>query len=499
MNALPEGDALTLARLVRERAVSPGELLDGAIAAMQRLNPQLNAVIRPLLDEARHSLDAGVPAGPFAGVPYLIKDLLSDYAGVPTSSGSRFTADYTPQRDAELVARSKAAGLVIFGKTNTPEFGLTPFTEPALFGPTHNPWNLAHTPGGSSGGSGAAVAAGVVPMAGGGDGGGSIRIPASCCGLVGLKPSRGRNPTGPDRGDIWFGAVAEHPLTRSVRDTAAALDALSGPDVGAPRHAPKPDTAFLASLDTPVRKLRVAMTTRPMLAEHMDRECVRGAEATAKLLESLGHDVEIAHPPIDRDAFVQAFLVLLIAETAADIAEYTDKLGRAPRRGELEPATAALVRLGAVHTAGELTRAVRELQAQTRRLAAWMADYDVLLTPTLAEPPFKIGAYQPSRTDRLAMTALNHLPLASVAKRGGLIAQMAADIFRFIPNTPVANVTGEPSISLPLHWTADGLPVGMMFTAPLGDEITLLQLARQLEQAQPWADRRPPTHAHAEA
>lgn len=499
MNALPEGDALALAQLVRDGEVTPAELLDAAISATQRLNPTLNAIVRPLYDEARHTLDAGVGNGPFAGVPYLIKDLLADYAGVPTTSGSRFTSEYVPANDAELVARSKAAGLVIFGKTNTPEFGLTPFTEPALFGPARNPWDTERTPGGSSGGSGAAIAAGLVPMAGGGDGGGSIRIPASCCGLVGLKPSRGRNPTGPDRGDIWFGAVVEHPLTRSVRDTAAALDALSGPDVGAPRHAPKPEQSFLASLDTPVRPLRIAVTTQPMLADHMDRECVRGAEATAQLLESLGHTVEIAHPPIDRDAFVQAFLVLLVAETAADIGEYTDKLGHAPRRGELEPATEALVRLGRVHSAEELTRALRELQAQTRRIAAWMADYDVMLAPTLAEPPFIIGSYQPSRRDTLAMAALNRLPLAGLAKRSGLVEQMAQDIFRFIPNTPVANVTGEPAISLPLHWSPDGLPVGMMFTAPLGDEITLLQLARQLEQAQPWAQRRPPIHARADA
>ena len=495
MNALPEGDALHLAQLVRSGEVSASELLEAAISAVERLNPQLNAVIGSLYDDARSRTQLPLGNGPFAGVPFLIKDLLSDYAGHPISSGSRFLKDYVPEQDSEMVVRYKRSGLNIFGKTNTPEFGLTPFTEPQLFGPTRNPWDLDRTPGGSSGGTGAAVAAGLVPMAGGGDGGGSMRIPASCNGLVGLKPTRGRNPTGPTRGDIWFGCAVEHPLTHSVRDSAAALDALSGAEPGDPHRAPPPAGRYLDAIEAPVRPLRIAYTGVPLLGDDMAPECLQGLEQTVTLLESLGHTLVADHPPINRPAFVEAFIVLLVAETAADVKDFARKIGRMPRKGELEPTTAALVRLAGSFTADELALALRELQAQTRAYGRWLQNYDVLLTPTLAEPPFVIGKYQPGLADALGIQALNRLPLAGLAKRSGLIEKMAQDIFRFIPNTPLANVTGDPSISLPLHWSADGLPVGMMFSGQFGDETTLLQLARQLEIAQPWAQRKPSLHA----
>lgn len=495
MNALPEGDALHLSELVRTGEVSAGELLEAAICAVERLNPQLNAVVASLYDDARARTALPTRSGPFAGVPFLIKDLLSDYAGQPITSGSRFLRDYIPEQDSEMVVRYKRSGLNIFGKTNTPEFGLTPFTEPQLFGPAHNPWNPERTPGGSSGGAGAAVAAGLVPMAGGGDGGGSIRIPASCNGLVGLKPTRGRNPTGPTRGDIWFGCAVEHPLTRSVRDSAAALDALSGAEPGDPHRAPPPAASYLDSIESPVRPLRIAYTGVPLLGDDMAPECLQGLEQTVALLESLGHTLIADHPPISRAAFVEAFIVLLVAETAADVKDFARKLGRMPRAGELEPTTAALVRLAGSFSADELALALRELQAQTRTYGRWLQDYDLLLTPTLAEPPFVIGKYQPGLADRIGIQALNRLPLAGVAKRSGLIEKMAQDIFRFIPNTPLANVTGDPSISLPLHWSEDGLPVGMMFSGHFGDEATLLQLARQLETAQPWAERKPMLYA----
>lgn len=497
MDALPEGDALALAKLIRDGDVSAEELLEAAIRGVERINPQLNAIVGKLYEDARARVRQPLNNGPFAGVPFLIKDLLSDYAGAPISSGSRFLKDYIPSQDSDLVVRYKRSGLNIFGKTNTPEFGLTPFTEPALFGPARNPWNPACTPGGSSGGTGAAIAAGLVPMAGGGDGGGSIRIPASCNGLVGLKPTRGRTPTGPDRGDVWFGCAVELPLSRTVRDTAAVLDAVSGPEPGDPSQAPAPAQPYLQALETPVRPLHIAVSGVPMLGDDMHADCLAGLTRTAELLESLGHTVVEDHPPLNKAAFVEAFIVLLVAETAADVRAYSRKLGRGPRRGELEPTTAALVRLSEVFTAEELALALRELQAQTRRYARWLQNYDVLLTPTLAEPPFRIGKYQPSGADKLGIHALNRLPLAGIARRSGLIGKMAQDIFRFIPNTPVANVTGDPAISLPLHWTDDGLPVGMMFSGQFGDETTLLQLARQLEQAAPWSDRKPPVHVSA--
>ena len=495
MNALPDGDALTLAHGLRNGDYSAAELLDAAIKGAERINPQINAIIRPLHQLAHSSVQAGIPKGVFSGVPFLLKDLLADVAGYPTAGGSRLYKDVIAKHDSELVKRCKQAGLVIFGKTNTPEFGLTPYTEPQLFGPSLNPWDVSRTTGGSSGGSGAAVAAGLAPMAGAGDGGGSIRIPASCCGLVGLKPTRGRNPTGPARSDIWFGAVAEHPLTRTVRDCAAALDALHGGDPGAPHVAPPPAEAYSQAIEKPPRPLRIAYSASPMLSDNMHAECVSGLERSAKMLESLGHSVEPAQPPLRRDAFVHAFIVLLIADVAAELRAAEPLIGRKARISDVEPSTYALARLARAFSVEELALAIRELQSQSREIGRWMQDYDVFLCPTLAEPPFTTGSYQPLASERMGIRAINRLPLAGIARASGLIDQLAQNIFRFIPNTPVANITGAPSISLPLHWSQDGLPVGMMFTAPFGDEATLLQLARQLEQAMPWADRRPPVHA----
>lgn len=492
---LPGEDGLALAQLIRDGELTAAEALDIAIARAEALNPALNAIIRPMHDEARATLAAGVPDGAFAGVPFLLKDLLSDYQGVPTTSGSRLMRDFVPQWDSELVRRYKAAGLVVFGKTNTPEFGLTPFTEPALHGPTRNPWNLDKTPGGSSGGSGAAVSARIAHLAGGGDGGGSIRIPASCCGLVGLKPSRGRNPTGPVNGDLWFGAVAEHPLTLSVRDTAAMLDACAGPDIGPLRHAPAPAQPWLQSLDTPVRPLRIALTTEPMLGDSMHSECVAGAEATAKKLQDLGHTVEHAPSPIDKAAMMHAFVVMLVCNTAAELDACAAVTGQKLTRDTVEPNTWALAKLGRVFSGPELTAALVELQRQTRKVGAFMQDCDVWLTPTLSRPPFTIGDLQLTGADAWGVAALGRLPLAGLAKRSGLLDQIAADSLAFIPNTPVSNVTGQPSISLPLCESVEGLPIGMMFTGQFGDETTLLQLARQLEQAHPWAHKRPPLAA----
>ncbi len=495
MNALPDGDALALAQGIRNGDYSARELLDAAIKGAERINPQINAIIRPLHELAQSVVQAGAPDGVFSGVPFLLKDLLSDVAGYPTAGGSRLFKDVLATQDSELVKRCKKAGLVIFGKTNTPEFGLTPYTEPALFGPSLNPWDVSRTTGGSSGGSAAAVAAGLAPMGGAGDGGGSIRIPASCCGLVGLKPTRGRNPTGPVRSDIWFGAVAEHPLTRTVRDCAAALDALHGGDPGAPHVAPPPSEPYTHIIEKPLRPLRIAFSSTPMLSDNMHPECVAGLEHTTKMLSSLGHSLESAHPPIRRDAFVNAFIVLLIADVAAELRAAEPLIGRKAKINDVEPSTYALGRLAAAFNVEELALAIRELQAQSREIGRWMEDYDVFLCPTLAEPPFTTGSYQPAGAERFGIHAINRLPLAGIARRSGLIDQLAQNIFRFIPNTPVANITGAPSISLPLHWSDNKLPVGMMFTGRFGDEATLLQLARQLEQALPWAERRPPVHA----
>ena len=485
-------DALGLAELLRQGEVSAAELLEAAITRAEQYNPAVNAIVTPLFDAARQQLAAGLPDSPLAGVPFLVKDLLTDIAGLPTSGGARFLKDAPMPVDAELTRRMKQAGLVIFGKTNTPELGLVPVTESELWGPARNPWNLERTTGGSSGGAGAAVATRMVPMAGGGDGGGSIRIPASCCGLVGLKPTRGRNPSGPLRTDVWFGAVCEHPLTRSVRDTAAALDALAGPDPGCPHFAPPPDRPFLDIAAEAPGKLRFAWTGHPLVGRRMDPDCLHGLEETVALLESLGHECVEAAPPINREAFLEAFMLMLVTETASDLIEAEAFVGRRIRHGDFEPDTLALAKLGRAYRAQEMSLAIRHLRQVTREIGQFMEDYDVLLTPTLASPPLPIGALKTRGADALGVWLLNHLPIASLAKRTPILMQTAEKILDWIPNPPVFNVTGAPSISLPLHWNEAGLPIGMMFTGRFADEATLLRLASQLEAARPWAERRPP-------
>jgi amidase len=322
-------DGLGLAELVRRKEVSPAELVEEAIRRIETVNPQINAVIHPMYDLARQQVQQGLPEGPFRGVPFLLKDLLVYYAGVPTRSGSRFFRDFVPDHDSEIVRRYRQAGVVVLGKTNTPELGLVPYTEPVLFGPSRNPWDLSRTTGGSSGGSGAAVAARLVPVAHGNDGGGSIRIPASCCGVFGLKPTRGRTPMGPDIGEAWRGMAINHVLTLSVRDSAAMLDATAGPDVGAPYIIPPPERPFLEEVGRDPGRLRIAFTTRPLLPGTVHPDCVRGVEETARLCQDLGHIVEEAAPQIDGHAFARDFLTMVCAETRADIEE-----GEASHRAE---------------------------------------------------------------------------------------------------------------------------------------------------------------------
>ncbi len=484
-------DALGLAALVAHREVSPGELLELATARAEAVNPVINAIVRRFDERARAQIAGGLH-GPFAGVPFLLKDLSADYGGEPISSGCRFLADYVPAHDSELVRRYKAAGLVIFGKTNTPEFGLTPFTEPRLFGATRNPWNTDRTAGGSSGGSGAAIAAGIVPMANGGDGGGSIRIPASCNGLVGLKPSRGLIPFGPNRGESWWGFATEHVLSRTVRDTAAALDATAGADAGCPYFL-TPDASYLAALRAPApTRLRIAFTDRALVGRSMDAECREGLMRTVALLQGLGHELIESAPAVSRDEFLPAFATMLAGETASTLASASRDLDRPIDAAKFEPATMALARLGRAWNAEEVALARQYFGRLTRAIGRWFEDYDVLLMPTLGRPPFPTGVLQESFAEKIQLAALNHLPIARLIKSGSLLMKFAEKTFDWIPNTPVFNATGQPSISLPLHWSADGLPVGMMFTAPIGEDARLLRLSAQIEQAQPWFERVPP-------
>lgn len=485
-------DALALAELVRRRDVTPTELLEAALSRRDAVDPVIHAVVRLMEEDARRAA-SDPPAGPFSGVPFLLKDLLATFAGHPTSMGSRLLRDVVADRDSELVRRYKAAGLVTIGKTNTPEWGLLPCTEPDLWGPTRNPWDLRHTPGGSSGGSAAAVTAGIVPMAGGGDGGGSIRIPASCCGLFGLKPTRGRTPTGPDHGQLWRGFVVEHVLTRSVRDSAAALDAIHGPDPGAPYEIVPPSGAYLEDAAIDPRPLKIAVTTQPILGSSVHPDCVRAVEDAVALLEAFGHEVHEREPDLDDpDEFSRAFLLMVASELGADLQDIRRVPGLRVRRRALEAPTWALALLSEAFSAREYAGALRSLKRSARRVGRFFQDYEILLSPTVATPPPAIGELRPSRTEELLLRSLGVFGSGRLLKAAGLLGQAAEDAFAFTPWTPVFNVTGQPAMSVPLYWSSEGLPIGVHFAGRFGDESTLFRLAGQLERARPWGHRRPP-------
>jgi amidase len=495
MSAFPDFrkyDGLGLAGLVRDGQVSAAELLEEAVLRVEARNPAVNAVVRPMFAEARAAASAPLPDGPFAGVPFLLKDLLCTVEGVPTSCGTSMLRDVAQPHDSEMVRRYRAAGVVFLGKTNTPEFGLVPYTEPVAFGTTNNPWDLSRTAGGSSGGSAAAVAAGMVPLASGGDGGGSIRIPAACCGVFGLKPTRGRTPTGPDHGELWRGFAQEHVLTRSVRDSAAMLDAVAGADVGAPYWSPPAARPFLDEVSTEPGRLRIAFTAKPLMGHDVHRDCRRGLEQTAQLLTELGHDVVEAAPAIDREAFSLAFVMVLAGETRDAAAVAARGAGRRFSYGDFETGTAALALLGQAYSAGDFVGALDYLQTAARRIARFFEGYDVLLTPTLAQPPVPSGTLQPSELQRREIALVGRLRAAWLLKLLRVVKPVADQTFDFMPYTPVFNVTGQPAMSVPLCWNDAGLPIGMHFVARFGDEATLFRLAGQLERARPWFDRVPP-------
>jgi amidase len=462
-------DATALAESVRAGQVKPIELVDAAIERIERLNPTLNAVVTPMYDAARRAAQ-GRASGPFAGVPFLLKDLVAACAGARMTWGSRLLRDFVPPWDSELVLRFKRAGLVIVGKTNTPELGLLPTTEPQLFGPCRNPWDLGRTPGGSSGGSAAAVAAGLVPFAHGNDGGGSIRIPASCCGLFGLKPTRGRNPLGPSIGDVMSGLVVEHALTRSVRDSAALLDATAGPDVGDPYWAPPPARPFAREVGADPGRLRIAFTTTAATGAPVHPDCAAAVHDAARLAASLGHEVVEAAPSVDGDLLTQSFITLWSAGCAWMVESLAGAVGRAPSADDVEPFTWALYGLGRVQTAATYLGAIATLQRVARDVARFFVAHDVWLTPTVAEPPPALGSFAAEPDN----------PISALARAG-----------MFVPFTPICNATGQPAMSVPLFWNADGLPIGTHWVGRFGDEATLFRLAAQLEAARPWAGRRP--------
>lgn len=486
-------DAAGLADLLRSKDITPLELVEAAIERIEDLNPKLNAVIYKMYERARDVAKGDLPEGPFTGVPFLLKDLLAAYAGEPLSSGSRVYQGWAPDHHSELVNRFLKTGVIVLGKTNTPEFGLVPTTEPEVHGPTRNPWNTERTPGGSSGGSAAAVASRMVPFASGGDGGGSIRIPSSCCGLFGLKPTRGLNPVGPDEGELWRGFTCEHVLTRSARDSAAMLDATCGPDAGCYYYTPRPERPLIEEVGADPGKLRIAYGGEPLLSSAKPHpDCLAALEDAVSLLKDLGHEVIEAVPHIDGPTFARAMLIMLTGETWADVRDAEERLGRKPRAQDFEDATWLLRVLGKTFTAGEYANAVRTLQRIARKASAFLEDYDIFLMPTLAAPPLPLGALLPRGAERVVQRLLGRLSLGGVAKAAGAIDKAADQVFAFMPYAPLFNATGQPSMSVPLYWNKEGLPIGTMFTGRFGDESTLFRLAGQLEKARPWADRKPP-------
>lgn len=479
MDEILDLDAVAQAELVRRREVTPLELVDAAIARIERVNPQINAVIIPLFDQARaRAISGSLPAGPLSGVPFVRKDLLCAAAGDPQHDGMRLLRDlrHIAPHDSYLAAKFRAAGLITVGKTNTPELGLNATTEPEAYGASRNPWNPSCSTGGSSGGSAAAVASRLVAIGHGGDGGGSIRIPASECSLVGLKPSRGRVSPGPDFGDVWHGFAVEGVVTRSVRDTAAVLDAIAGNMPGDPYSAPPQSHPFRDELATRPQRLKVGMMRRePRDGAPLHPDCRAAVEDAARLLESLGHRVEEAHPDaLDEMPLASRHFTDVVACHAVLAIEQEQQIvGRKINREDVEVLTWHWVERGRNILATRYLSSIEWLQGWARRVAKWWSEegFDLLLTPTIATPPPPLGALTPTR----------HNP-------GEALERLMATI-QF---TPQFNVTGQPAISLPLYWNAQGLPIGIQLVAPFGREDLLLQTAARLEEARPWSDRRPP-------
>jgi amidase len=481
-------DAVGLADRIRHREVSAGELVDIAFVRMNEVNGYLNAVIFRLEEQARQAA-ANFQAGLFGGVPFLLKNLDADAAGVPLTMGSRALRNYIAPCDSELVARYRSAGLIFVGTTNSPELGLLPTTEPELHGPTRNPWNFAYSVGGSSGGAAAAVAAGIVPAAHGSDGGGSIRIPASACGLFGLKPTRGRMPLGPDMSDGWNGLVVPHVISRSVRDSAALLDATYGADVGAPYVISPPDRSFMQEVGCHPGKLRVAFTSRSVLGEHTHQDCLEACEDVSKLLVGLGHDVEEVELPLSPEELRLAYLTVISACTAAAIDDIARLLGQSPRSDLFEVSTWFLRQVGLALSASDYEQARKTIGHASRTMGEFFTKHDVVMTPTMAYPPVEIGEFDLKPAERVGLAILRAGAPKFVLRR--VLAEMAAKMFEKTANTMLFNMTGQPAMSVPLSWNRQALPIGIQFAGRFGDEATLLRLASQLEQARPWADRRP--------
>src|ERR1700731_1793257 len=462
-------DAVGLADLVRKKEVSARELLDEAIARTAKVDPHINAVVVKHYDYAERQIDKGLPEGPFAGVPFLLKDL-ELLEGTRTMSGARIYKDNIADHTGTLAQRFLATGVAIFGKSSTPEFGLMPTTEPRLFGPTRNPWNLAHSSGGSSGGAAAAVAARILPVAHASDGGGSIRIPAAASGLFGLKPSRARTPLGPDRGEGWGGFSCGHVVSISARDSAAMLGGIHGPERSSPYVAPAPERPYLEEVGRDPGRLRIAFTDKSPYGETIDPEIAAATREVAALLAGLGHDIEERAPQLAADP-AAVMSTIIGANTALNVRLAEHRFGRAMTHEDFEVLTLATAHNGQKATAADYVAAQQSAFQISRGLAAFFQTCDVFLCPTLCSPPLRIGELDTMSQD---------------------LSQIAPTLRRYMPATSMFNMSGQPSMSVPLAWNAAGLPLGMMFSARFGDEAGLFRLAAQLEQVRPWKHKLPP-------
>lgn len=469
-------DGLALAAQIRTGAIEVRDVLATALAAIDRLNPTLNAVTLMMTEQAEAAVAAGLPDGPYTGVPFLLKDLSPTAAGVPASAGSRFFGGVTKPYDTELVSQWKRAGLVMLGKTNTPECGSSGSTEPVATGPTHNPWVLGYTPGGSSGGSAAAVAAGIVPAAHASDGGGSIRGPASCCGLVGLKPTRGRNSLAPDAGEAWQGFVAEHVVSRSVRDSAALLDATAGYRLGDPHVAPLPRRSFLEEASAPPGKLHIGVALSGLNAKKFHPDAAAAVAHAAHLLADLGHEVEEASPDYESELLLDAFMTFFAAGVGHAIEEHSAASGKVPGPDLIEANNLWLWEQSKRIGCTDYLRAIAKVNTTSRQFARFFATYDLWLTPTMAEPPPAHGYLYADVDD---------------------VPEFFRRLWEFNPINWAYNANGHPAITLPLHWNEVGLPIGVMLGGRFGDEGLLFRVAGQLEEAAPWRDRHPRTSIFA--
>jgi amidase len=480
-------DGLGLAELMKKKELQPKEVLAEAIKTIEQHNPELNAVINKFYEKAEKEADTIALNGTFAGVPMLLKDITQEIKDEKITSGSKVYQSYLAKGDSEYVKQVRKTGAVFVGQTNVPEFALMGITEPAFYGPTRNPWNLDHTPGGSSGGSAAAVASGMVPIAGANDGGGSIRIPGAYCGLFGLKPTRGRTPVGPNYGRYWQGASVDHILSRTVRDSAALLDEISVFEKYAAFHAMPNIGKYLQQLQTPLdKKLTIAFSVQSPLGTEVHQECKEAVIKTAKLLESMGHNVVEVDAPVDGKRMAKSYLTMYFGEVAAAITSIEEIIGRKVKMNDVEPTTWILGLVGKATSAEEFVLSIREWDKAAFAMEQFHETYDFYLTPTTAFPPSKIGELDPSSSEKMAMQITGKLGLGGLLKKVGTVEQVAENNLKRTPFTQLANLTGQPAMTIPFHLTSNGLPVGVQFMAARGREDLLFSLAGQLEQSEYW-------------